>query len=72
MLYKGEQQMTKQPLKRYLQIYKVECVQLVFGSHLISIDIKLNGYGDIVRAFKEYKTDRMSYNPKLSLLILWF
>ena len=64
--------MTKQPLKRYLQIYKVEHVQLVFGSHLISIDTKLNGYDDIVRAFKEYKTDRMAYNPKLSLLILWF
>lgn len=64
--------MTKQPLKRYMQIYKVKHVQLIFGRHTISIDTELDGYDDIIRAFKEYKTDRMSYVPKLSLLILWF
>lgn len=61
-----------QPLKRYLQIYKVKHVQLVFGHHLISVDMEVDGSSDIVKAFKEYKTDRMSYNPKVSLLILWF
>lgn len=62
--------MVRHTLKEFMEHYKADNIQLVFGYHIVNIQSALEGSLALVRHFEKTKFDFGVYNEKDSYLRL--
>lgn len=62
----------RKTLAEYLSFYDVDTLQLIFGIHIVNIDMDASGSFALTRAFNDYKFRNPKYNEKYKHLVLHY